>query len=192
MVIDDLHPVVDVHLRSFDGFFLTFLGGSFLHELYLSILDDPAGISYIYDDFGTIQGFVVGTSHPWGFYRRILIKRWWRFGLASIKPLIRNPAILPRLMRAFTKPSEVADDDQYCELMSLAVLPEHRGKGVGKALVNTFISDAYHQGIQTVKLTTDRMNNDAVNNFYQKIGFTCSRTFTTPEGRSMNEYRIDL
>jgi len=43
-----------------------------------------------------------------------------------------------------------------------------------------------------VDLTTDRDNNDKINRFYLSLGFACERTFVTPEGRTMNEYVIDL
>jgi len=46
--------------------------------------------------------------------------------------------------------------------------------------------------LRYVDLTTDYMNNDSVNQFYTKLGFRCTRTIATPEGRKMNEYVLDL
>jgi len=76
--------------------------------------------------------------------------------------------------------------------MSIAVLPERQGQGIGQALVRAFLSEAARRGLNKVNLTTDRVANDAANVFYQRLGFVCRRHFVTPEGRQMNEYVIDL
>ena len=40
-----------------------------------------------------------------------------------------------------------------------------------------------------ITLETDAVDNEEVNRFYQKNGFTLARTYETREGRKMNEYR---
>ena len=77
-------------------------------------------------------------------------------------------------------------------LMSIAVFPEMKGKGVGKALIKAFLKDAANRGLQQVDLSSDRYNNDYVNAFYKGLGFKCERQFITPEGRVMNEYVITI
>ena len=76
--------------------------------------------------------------------------------------------------------------------MSIAVLPEAQGKGIGQALVWAFLEEAAQRGLRQVDLTTDRDDNETTNRFYQNMGFVCERTFVTPEGRAMNEYVIGL
>jgi ribosomal protein S18 acetylase RimI-like enzyme len=139
-----------------------------------------------------ILGFVAGTDEPSGFYRRLLQQRWWRFGLTAIKPLLRQPAILPRLTRAFSMPKEASLPDKSGMLMSIAVMPNAHGSGVGQALVREFLTEAKRRGLERVNLTTDQENNDRTNRFYQKMGFSCIRSYITPEGRKMNEYLIQL
>ena len=41
-----------------------------------------------------------------------------------------------------------------------------------------------------INLETDAENNDAVNRFYVKNGFELARSYFSPEGREMNEYRF--
>ncbi len=41
---NDVNAVIDIHIRSFPGFFLTFLGHDFLALLYRSIQSNPDGI----------------------------------------------------------------------------------------------------------------------------------------------------
>jgi ribosomal protein S18 acetylase RimI-like enzyme len=192
MTLDDVPAVVKVHLESFPGFFLTFLGKSFLRELYSAILADQDGIGFVAKIDNNIAGFVAGTSQPAGFYRRMLCQRWWRFAFASVIPVLKRPIIVPRLLRAFSMPEQVTHQDKRGTLMSIAVLPGSQGAGVGRALVLAFLDAAAKRGLHQVDLTTDRDNNAAANQFYQNLGFVCVRSYLTPEGRAMNEYVFEL
>jgi len=179
-------------MTAFQGFFLSFLGADFLQVLYASILGDPSGIAYIYEDGGKISGFVSGSDQPKGLYRRLIRRRWWRFCLASILPILKKPAIIPRLFRALSFP-DVANPGAGCgTLMSIAVLPEAQGQGAGRMLTEAFLEEATRRGLAQVNLMTDKWNNEATNQFYQNYGFSLTRSYVTPEGREMNEYRIHL
>ena len=190
MQMRDKNEVVSVHLASFQGFFLTFLGRQFLSELYAAIVDDATGVAFVCSEGARVLGFVAGTSQPAGFYSRLLQRRWWRFGMASLVPILKNPLIIPRLLRAFRKPQDVADRPDIGTLMSIAVSPDSQGRGIGQSLVKAFLEEAAKRGLKYVNLTTDKNNNDSVNQFYQRLGFRCARTFVTSEGREMNEYVI--
>ena len=192
MQSSEVDSVIRVHMDGFPGFFLTFLGPAFLREFYAGVCEDPSGIAIVYDeDF--IAGFVVGTVEPSGFYKRLIQKRWWKFGVASLGPLARKPSIAPRLLRAFTLPGKTANTElRTGTLMSLAVMQNHHGNGVGKQLVSSFLEHSRTKQVEIVNLTTDAVGNDATNEFYRKMGFTLAKVFTTPEGRLMNEYMIRL
>lgn len=188
----DVDAVIRVHLDGFPGFFLTFLGPAFLREFYTGICEDPSGIAIVYDD-DSILGFVVGTVEPSGFYKRLIQKRWWKFGLASLAPAIRKPRIVPRLLRALTLPAKTANPGlKTGTLMSLAVTQNHQGNGVGKHLVLSYLEKSRERQVEIVNLTTDAIGNDTTNQFYQRMGFTLVKVFSTPEGRLMNEYKICL
>jgi ribosomal protein S18 acetylase RimI-like enzyme len=188
----DVQQVVDIHLQAFQGFFLTFLGPNFLRELYQAIQSDPSGIALVCEEEAKMVGFAAGTDQPAGLYRRLLKQRWYRFGLASIMPVLRQPSIIPRLLRAFRISEEVGVLEGCGTLMSIAVSPQCQSNGAGQALVAAFLLEAAGRDLKFVNLTTDTNNNDRVNRFYRKLGFTCARTFITPEGRRMNEYIIPI
>lgn len=192
MLPSDVLTVTEVHMKSFRGFFLTALGSTFLHNLYSAILDDPNGISFVATQARRVVGFVAGTTKPAGFYRRLLRRRWWRFAWSALPFAARHPASIPRLLKAFSMPTQVTQHARRGTLMSIAVLPECQGSGVGQSLVPVFLDEALRRGLRQVDLTTDRDNNEAANRFYQRMGFSCERSFVTPEGRAMNEYVIDL
>ena len=188
----DVYQITEVHKRAYQGFFLTFLGRRFLSNFYYTCLTDPSGIGFVYEENDSICGFVIGSSQPAGFYSRLLRKYWWRFALASLIPILKNPLIIPRLLRAFQKPQDEINKPETATLMSIAVLPDAQGQGVGQKLINAFLQEASTRGMKYVDLTTDSNNNERVNRFYLDNGFQVTRSFVTPEGRKMNEYTIQL
>ena len=191
--VSDVGQVVTVHLSSFPGFFLSFLGVRFLSLFYSGICSAPEGIAFVYlNDVGIPCGFVAGTSNPGGFYSRLLKRDWLKFAFASIIPVLKKPSVIGRIARALFLPSDNPVGGDVAGLFSIGVLPELQGTGAGKKLVQSFLDEAKKKGCKKVFLTTDRDNNEAVNNFYEKIGFSIVREFTTPEGRRMNEYWITL
>ena len=184
----EVEAVVHVHMSSFANFFLTFLGTAFLKELYAGTINDSSGIAIVAEFDGAVCGFVTGTVASSGFYRRLILQRWWKFGLACVTPVIKRPAIVPRLLRAFTMPGQTAHKQGCGTLMSIAVSPDAKGKGIGRVLVLAFLREAARRGVKQVDLTTDAVGNEAVNGFYADLGFVCERVFTTPEGREMREW----
>ena len=191
--INNVKDVVDVHLASFPGFFLSFLGARFLFLFYSGICIAPEGIAFVYlNDAGASAGFVAGTSNPGGFYSRLLKRDWLKFTLASIIPVLKKPSAILRIARAVSHPSDNPIGDDVAGLFSIGVLPELQGTGAGKKLVQAFLNEAKQRGCKRVFLTTDRDNNEAVNSFYEKLGFDVERQYVTPEGRRMNEYWINL
>ncbi|MFH1963402.1 MAG: GNAT family N-acetyltransferase [bacterium] len=193
MKIEDVNQIVTVHILSFKGFFLSFLGPRFLSLYYLGICSATEGISFVYlNPLGKPVGFVAGSSNPRGFYSRLLKRDWLRFSLASLGAILKNPRIIRRLVKALFHPSGNPIGDEVAGLFSVGVLPELQGTGIGKKLVLSFLDEAKRRNCKKVFLTTDRDGNDMVNSFYQKLGFHIEREYETPEGRMMNEYWVEL
>ncbi|MFN8468695.1 MAG: GNAT family N-acetyltransferase [Caldilineaceae bacterium] len=188
MVEADVDEVARVHLLAFPNFFLSFLGERFLRELYMGILNDISGIAFVLEVNEQVCGFVAGTDNSAGLYMRLLKERWWRFGWACAGKALRCPRIVPRLLRAFSAPSDKQREPGCGLLMSLATRPDFQGKHCGRSLVDAFLVAAAQHGLHAVALTTDRDNNEHVNRFYQHLGFELAETYVTAEGRSMNEY----
>lgn len=188
----DIKRVVEIHLDAFKGFFLTSLGSRFLTEFYSEVIDDPTGISLIGLDEQGIYGFAIGTIKPDQFYRRLIIKRSWKFFWAAIPTIVRNPRILPHLLRGFLLPTEAARPAGWGTLLSIAVVTEGQNRGIGHLLITSFLDEAVQRGLKKINLLTDKYHNDAVNKFYIREGFQLDHDLLTPEGRWMNEYVIDL
>ncbi len=189
----DISRVVEVHLQSFPEFFLSTLGPRFLSLYYRGVVDAPEGIAFVsLNETGSPAGFVAGTSNPRGFYKRLLKRDWLKFSFASVSTLLRNPRAVRRVARGLLHPGKNPVGDDVAGLFSIGVLPELQGTGAGKKLVHAFLEEARKRGCSKVFLTTDRDDNESVNQFYEKLGFAVGREFTTQEGRNMNEYWITL
>lgn len=186
-----IQSVVTVHLDAFPGFFLSGLGRRFLSLFYTSVIEDHSCISLVAGSDQQIDGFIVGTVEPRGFYKRILLRKGIRFVLAALKPLIAKPRIIRRLLRGLSK-NEVHRPPRSALVMSIAVRQAAQGRAIGRELVSTFLEECRKRGSRNVYLTTDELDNARTNRFYASMGFTVSRMFTTPEGRKMNEYEIKL
>lgn len=185
--------VVDVHMKSFTGFFLTFLGKGFLKQLYKGFVEyKGSGLIVAVNDDDRIVGFLAYSDDLSGFYkyltRRRLIPFAWYAGLG----FLRNPKIFFRLVRAFTYSGEAKRKEKYIELSSIGVLPETEGAGVGSQLIKVLQNKIDFSQYEYIKLETDAENNEGANHFYRKNGFILDHEYKTHEGRKMNEYRLYL
>ena len=191
MTSADVPRVVQIHVAAFPGFFLSFLGPRFLRLFYgeAVLLNEVALVA---EQAGVIVGLVMGSTRPAGFFKALLRRRLFRFGLAAAPAVLRRPSVALRVARALTKPSQAAKVEGTATLMSIAVGPEAQGLGAGKALVGAFVREAARRGASKIDLTTDKAENERTNAFYQSLGFHVAREIVTPEKRVLNEYELNV
>lgn len=188
----DARIAAAVHARAFPAHFLTSLGPAFLAEYYRSVARDASSVALAARESGTLVGLCVGSPDPRGFYRRLLRRRWWTFAPLAALAALRRPSRTARLLRATGHSSAQVDDAAAAGLFSLAVSPAQQGRGIGATLVARFVEESAARGCFAVVLETDNDDNDAVNGFYERLGFRMTSTYATPEGRVMRRYRYDL
>ena len=192
---EHVKEVVDIHMRSFPGFFLTFLGPGFLRVFYSALVDIPEGIGFVAKDSETKQilGIVSGTTIPEGFFKKLLKQRWWAFGMASINAVLRRPAIVLRLFSALFFRGEPPEQvHQRALLCSIATIPEARGRKIGRTLMDSWLNEIKRLGSTGAYLKTDAEDNDPVKRFYLNYGWKLKDTFRTSQGRGMNRYIYDF
>ncbi|MBK7721438.1 MAG: GNAT family N-acetyltransferase [Austwickia sp.] len=192
---DDVPALAAMHRRAFSGFFLAQLGEPFLREFYRGFLADPTAITVVARDGGVHGhpvGVAVGTVASESFYRRLLTRRWYRFAAAGAQAAVRDPAVVRRLVRAVRFRGDTPTGLDAALFASMCVAPESAGRGVGHLLANGWADEAHRLGATRGYLTTDRTGNDAVNRFHVRHGWYIESQYTTPEGRAMNRYVIDL
>ncbi|MGE5314218.1 MAG: GNAT family N-acetyltransferase [Acidobacteriota bacterium] len=188
---EDIPGIVSVHLASFQKFFLSCLGPRFLSLLYHEIMKQEGSLSLAAaDEEGKVVGFAVGVANQASLYRRLAVHRWFAFAMAGSRAALAHPMIIPRLFQAFAYVGKSRAAACPALLMSIAVAPEGKGRGIGSDLVARFLDEMAERGVDKVSLTTDRDDNEATNGFYRKLGFSMVREYQTPQGRWMNEYVI--
>jgi len=190
----DLNAVVRIHQRAFKGFLMTALGPRFLKGYYRAVLEYTQPIFLVAEREGELVGFVAGFVNPPRFYAQ-LRQHKIPLALAAISHLAWRPRLWRRALSSLRRAKNLSaetDAPQLAELASLAVDPNAQGHGIGRQLVQGFLNKARTYGVKEVVLTTDAHNNDAVNAFYQKLGFVGTRQFWHTPERLMNEYRMTL
>lgn len=191
--VSHIDAIVEIHLRAFPNFFLSFLGPGFLGEFYTSFFLDPQGMGYTaYAPDGKILGVIVGPLVPHGYFKRLLKKRWWAFCIDSISAVLKRPSCVPRLFRAVFYRGEAPSGPTRALLCSVAVDPDVQRAGVGKKLVMRWVEEVRRRGAAGCYLTTDADDNDEVNAFYQGLNWRIDSVYATPEGRRMNRYVYDF
>jgi ribosomal protein S18 acetylase RimI-like enzyme len=184
MARNDLDAVVAIHLAAFPNFFLTFLGPHFLRLFYAAVMAEGIAIVATIDD--RVAGFVVGMLDSRSFYRRLLLTRFVHVAIAILPIVLRHPSTLVRVARRGV--GRAFQPAPGAELMSLAVHPREQHRGLGRALVEAFVARVRDAGGKNLWLITDAADNDAVQKFYETLGFTARRSFTNDEGRALVEY----
>lgn len=184
-----VEQVTDIHLKTFSGFFLTFLGSGFLKQLYKGFCTHPASGLLIAQQDGRVVGFIAYSEDLSGFYRYLIRKSLIPFAWYSLIALFRRPSAMRHIIRAFLKPGESERSEQYIELSSIGVLPELKHQHIGSQLLHSLQNAFDSQKFAYIKLETDAIDNEATNLFYIANGFQQVDSYQTAEGRKMNEYR---
>ena len=185
----DLPAIVDVHMRSFPGFFLTFLGPS-VPALVLREPTDPprrsaAGGSPSTASWSASSGGVLDEARFFSFLKQDKAIPFARAALGRHHPRSKDRGASLEGSQARRPDYE---DETPATLLSIAVDPLLGRRGLGRLLLDGFALTLADAGISSYKLTTDATDNAAAISFYEKSGLLRAREFVTPEGRKMLEF----
>lgn len=185
-----INEIVTIHLNTFTGFFLTFMGRGFLKQMYQSYCDyDESGLLVAEED-GKALGFLAFSSNFSGLYKFMIKTRLIQFGWYSIGAFFRRPSAFMHIISAFLKPGEAKREEKYVELSSIGVDPNVKSKGIGSKLIDALKDNVDFNKFTYINLETDAVDNEGAIHFYEKNGFVRERMFETDEGRKMYEYRF--
>ena len=187
-IIDE---IVTIHLNTFTGFFLTFMGRGFLRQMYQSYCDHEESGLLVAEGDGKTVGFLAYSSDFSVLYKFMIKTRLVQFGWYSMGAFFRRPSAFLHIIKAFLKPSEVKRKEKYVELSSIGVDPNVKSKGVGSKLIEKLKKLVDFEEYAYITLETDAVNNEGAIHFYEKNGFIRERMFVTDEGRKMYEYRFE-
>jgi len=190
-----IEPMAKHHARQAAGLhrngirsgFLSSLGLRFLTQLYAAIPSCPAGFGYVATDGEEVLGFVAGTESTGRIYKQALLRRGLLMALPLLRFLVR-PSVVKRMIHTLRYPSQVDPDLPPAEVLSIAVSPAARGKGIGRSLMAAAMEEFRRRGLPRVKVAV-WAGNEQANRFYERFGFALAST-RLHHGLVMNIYTI--
>ena len=78
-----INDIVTIHLNTFKGFFLTFMGRGFLNQMYRSYCDYNESGLLVAEDNGKALGFLAYSTNFSGLYKFMIKTRIIKFGWYS-------------------------------------------------------------------------------------------------------------
>lgn len=186
---EEVHAISDIHLKAFDGFFLSELGSEFLSTYYNTVRENNRGVLLGCFEDNKLLGFCAATTLSEGFNKHLVKSNFFSFSKIGLFLLFSRPKALLRLLKNFTKSdSSVSDDGHYAELLSIGVSPTAQGKGVGKKLLMALEEYLNDKNVSQLSLTTDYYDNEKTLNFYKGMGYEIMYDFVAYPDRRM--YRL--
>lgn len=192
--INDVEAIVMIHEQAFPDFFLTTLGKRFLCLYYKCMCDSKDAITLCAEVDGEVKGFATSSYYSHGFNTMLIKKNLLKFGLMGVDLMYTMPKAILRLAKNLDKKAEgnvVADNGEYAELYSIAVMPGNQGTGIGKKLLIATEEDVAKHNTK-ISLTTDYYNNEKTIGFYHSLGYKDYYEFVTYPDRRMWRMIKDL
>ncbi|MBU0576921.1 GNAT family N-acetyltransferase [Patescibacteria group bacterium] len=185
----DTEEVARIHIEAIATGFISSLGLNFVGTLYREICNSEVGFGYVAEENSKVIGFITGAMDVSKLYKEIVFKKGFLFIMPLIKYFFRL-ATLKRIAESLFYPYRVKNDYCKAEILAVGVKKEHRGKGVGKKLMEAVIEGFRKRGIKEVKaLTHDE--NEPSNQYYLNQGFKPIGKIKHHENY-LNIYQINL
>ena len=183
--------VARLHRMALPKGFLSSLGTPLLAELYIGLAD--AHDTWVWVAESTERecvGFIAGTIDVRASYKHVLRYHLPRLALHAL-PALRHRDVWTRALETLRYPDrqdldqsptthEIPQSNSRSELLSLAVAPEARGRGLGRRLIGqlelALRSRTPPDAPVCYRVVTDNL--DARSNaFYRSVGFEFVKTF---------------
>ena len=184
-IVEDARAIANLHRSQISTDFLSSLGEGFLRALYEFLIIERDSAVFVSEVDGSVVGFIAALTNTGYLWRRFALRR------GVLNPL----AVLPRLARRSTVGhfleevrygSEAGPDAVI--LLSVAVAPSLRGKGVSRALSEKVRAWALQLGKSAVKAVV-AADHEAAIGALQKLGFGSARSLEVHKGQRALEFR---
>ena len=183
-----IDKIVQLHIASFQGFFLSSLHPGFLRQLYKSFVTHKQSELLVAFDGGETVGFLAYSMDTSGAYKHMLRRYFCPFVWYSFLSFLKKPSIFFKMFSALSMPYSHRRETSYVKVFSIGTEPEYRHQGVGSMLIRDMKNRVDFDTYEYITLETDAEDNDSANRFYLSNGFRLSSEFITFEGRRMNKY----
>ena len=196
---DDTHlaGMVALHTRAFAGEFLTLLGPSVLRAFYRFYVRQAQGIALVAveADSAAVRGLVCGGDP--GLRRRFIRRCAGQLIRGAVQGACRHRRVRQRLSdhgrqagaglsrrlrgrpdAALTNPEPNLPPGRWSSLLSICADPDHRGRGIGRLLMEGFRAESRRRGYRLMRLSVHNDNTAAIQ-LYEQCGWSIASTSTT-------------
>ena len=157
----DAPRLAALHVSEIGEGFLATLGSGFLRALYRRVVRDPGSFAVVAaTDNEDVVGFVAGTVDTAALYRRFLARDGAVAGASALPRLARSWRSTLETLRYGARPPGI--ELPPAELLSLAVAPEVRGRGIARALVRAFQEELVGRGVTAARVVVGGANGRAL------------------------------
>jgi ribosomal protein S18 acetylase RimI-like enzyme len=179
----DAPAIAALHRDAMPTAFLPSLGDRFLRRLYRTAARDPDAVALVAVDRGTVVGFVAAVPSVRAFFRRF-VARHGAMAALDAAPHLMRPSVAGRAVETARYPAGT-EDLPDAELLSIAVAPGYRARGIGAGLTAAVARALGDRGVGELKVVVGA-DNDGANRFYERVAVRPPRGTAVHEGVSSN------
>ena len=162
----DAPAAAALHASEISEGFLPTLGPAFLRRLYRRLVLDPSSFVVVADDGGRVVGFAAAAEDLGRVYRSFAVRDGVVAGVAAAPRLVKGW----RKVRETLRYPAATGSLPAAEVLSVAVAPEARGRGVGRALLAEVLAEFARRGVDGARVVT-AATNDPAQALYRAAGF---------------------
>lgn len=179
--------VAQLHVRCLDQGFLATLGERFLALMYEAIDAGQDSTLLTIERNGEIAGFITGGVGMSSIYREMMRKPIRLAG--ALAPALFNVSRLRRIFEIlrYGGGDSVPANLPGAELLSLAVAPEWRGKGLAEDLYQSLVERFQQRGVDAFRIIVGEALEPA-HRFYRRVGAVAAGQVEVHEGELSTVY----
>jgi ribosomal protein S18 acetylase RimI-like enzyme len=181
----DISRVADIHCLIFPTSRSTRLGKLYVRKMFYWFLEKQPALSFVFESNGEIVGYLIGAiggygrklfryalfeivlglmTHPGLWLRRDTFMLWHSY-LQSL-----NPAVWMAERRQNERQHAIPLPVKRAALAGIGIIPEMRGRGISKLMVQAFEQAAISQGASLLGLSVE-IDNLPARHLYEKCGW---------------------
>jgi ribosomal protein S18 acetylase RimI-like enzyme len=166
----DAMLAADLHVAEISDGFLSSLGRPFLTRLYRRVLREPGSFLLVAESDGNAIGFIAGAEDVGALYRAFIRHDGVPATIAALPKIVRSWRRVWETLRYPAGGHEDAAPLPAAELLSVAVAPAARGRGVGRLLVQAFTTELTRRRVAGARVVVGA-DNEAAIRLYEQCGF---------------------
>jgi RimJ/RimL family protein N-acetyltransferase len=184
----DVLEIADLHHAAMGESLWARVGLRFLRTVYRALIDDERFLSFVYQEDGTVRGFIAGSLDTDAMMRETLRRAWPALAMAAV-PGALKPAVLSHIFQT-RRYADASGGAPMPESLFCSFEPALRGRRISGHINKVLFDELLARGHGRVKITTE-VDNEGANRQLRSWGFEDAARFRF-YGKDMVRYELDL